>query len=509
MAASAAQLGGRRLHSTPEWLEQLAALLAWPWILALPAGLALVLRIAIGAHPIDDAYITFRYARNVAGGLGLVYSQGESVLGTTAPLWALFLGTLHWLSGLAIPEIATTTSALADAASAIVLARLVFGLTRATCLALLAAATLALAPASIEFATGGMETSVFTLLLLLGLLWRDRRRVWPLVVAAATLVRPEAAILAACLLLTDRRAALRSGLLYLAALLPWIAYALAIYGSPIPHSMIAKSSSVYRNEPMMPVLVVLLAWLAIAPGLPLAGALVPIGLLRRGLARRVHVLWLFPGAFLAFHVIAAARVSSHFGWYLVPLLPWLILLALLGCATPWQSAGARTAGLAAALTALCLLGGNLLAWNLGQDPRLPLAWQRPPVPGVSGGREDGYREAAAYLSTIARDGATVAAPEIGAVGWEASRLRILDTVGLVSPAALRYYPLPTREAYGLNNAVPAELLRRERPDYILSLEVFLRPVLRDEPSALDGYVLERSWPSDAFGSRGLLLYRRG
>jgi hypothetical protein len=66
-----------------------------------------------------------------------------------------------------------------------------------------------------------------------------------------------------------------------------------------------------------------------------------------------------------------------------------------------------------------------------------------------------------------------------------------------------------RQAYGLNNAVPAELLRQERPDYILSLEVFLRPVLRDDPSALDGYVLERSWPSDAFGSRGLLLYRRG
>jgi hypothetical protein len=67
-----------------------------------------------GAHPIDDAYITFRYARNLAGGLGLVYTPGESVLGTTAPLWALFLGALHRLSGLAIPEIATTASALAE-----------------------------------------------------------------------------------------------------------------------------------------------------------------------------------------------------------------------------------------------------------------------------------------------------------------------------------------------------------------------------------------------------------
>jgi hypothetical protein len=254
--------------------------------------------------------------------------------------------------------------------------------------------------------------------------------------------------------------------------------------------------------------VLLLAAISIGPGLPLAGALVPIGLTRRGLARPVHALWLFPAAFVAFHVLGSARGALHFGWYFVPILPWLTTLALLGCATLGQAAGARGARAVYGLTALCLLGGNLLDWNAGEEARVPAAWQRPPVFGIWGGREEAYREAASYLAAIAPAGATVAAPEIGAIGWETPALRILDTVGLVSPVALRYYPLPTREAYGLNNAVPAELLRHERPDFILSLEVFLRPILRDDPSALDGYVLEREWPGDAFGSRGLRLYRR-
>jgi hypothetical protein len=38
-------------------------------------------------HPatFDDAYITYRYARNISVGRGFVYNEGESVLGTTTP----------------------------------------------------------------------------------------------------------------------------------------------------------------------------------------------------------------------------------------------------------------------------------------------------------------------------------------------------------------------------------------------------------------------------------------
>src|SRR6202022_2682648 len=73
-------------HHHGRWLAaEFAALVA-------PAVVAVLVRLLTGPHAIDDAYITFRYARNLAEGLGLVYNPGEWVLGTTAPLWAILLG---------------------------------------------------------------------------------------------------------------------------------------------------------------------------------------------------------------------------------------------------------------------------------------------------------------------------------------------------------------------------------------------------------------------------------
>ena len=40
---------------------------------------------------IDDAFITYRYAANLARGNGLVYNAGERVLGTTTPGYAILL----------------------------------------------------------------------------------------------------------------------------------------------------------------------------------------------------------------------------------------------------------------------------------------------------------------------------------------------------------------------------------------------------------------------------------
>ena len=72
-----------------------------------PALVALLARLLTGPHPIDDAYITFRYARNLAEGLGLVYNPGEWVLGTTTPLWAILLACGYRLGATDLPWLAT------------------------------------------------------------------------------------------------------------------------------------------------------------------------------------------------------------------------------------------------------------------------------------------------------------------------------------------------------------------------------------------------------------------
>src|SRR5260370_31398240 len=82
----------------------------------IPVVVALAARVLTGPHPIDDAYITFRYARNLADGLGLVYNSGEWVLGTTAPLWAIILGAGYRLGLTDLPWLATAVSAVSDSA---------------------------------------------------------------------------------------------------------------------------------------------------------------------------------------------------------------------------------------------------------------------------------------------------------------------------------------------------------------------------------------------------------
>jgi hypothetical protein len=50
----------------------------------------------------EDAYITYRYADNIAQGRGFVFTAGERVLGTTAPLYTLIFSVLGWI-GIDIP----------------------------------------------------------------------------------------------------------------------------------------------------------------------------------------------------------------------------------------------------------------------------------------------------------------------------------------------------------------------------------------------------------------------
>ncbi|MBN1425707.1 hypothetical protein JXA88_14225, partial [Candidatus Fermentibacteria bacterium] len=68
-------------------------LLAW----GVPAVLGVLVGVWLWRFDNDDPYITYRYARNLASGHGLVYNPGQRVLGRTSPLFALLLGDLTML----------------------------------------------------------------------------------------------------------------------------------------------------------------------------------------------------------------------------------------------------------------------------------------------------------------------------------------------------------------------------------------------------------------------------
>src|SRR5215210_2075718 len=97
----------------------------WPEAAATATALsmAVVVRLAYGPWPIDDAYITFRYARNLAAGMGFVYNPGEAVLGTTTPGYTLLLVPAAWL-GLDLDRVSWAVGTVCDLLTAWLLYRL-------------------------------------------------------------------------------------------------------------------------------------------------------------------------------------------------------------------------------------------------------------------------------------------------------------------------------------------------------------------------------------------------
>jgi hypothetical protein len=88
-----------------------------------------------------------------------------------------------------------------------------------------------------------------------------------------------------------------------------------------------------------------------------------------------------------------------------------------------------------------------------------------------------------------------------------SGLRVLDTVGLVSPVATRYYPLRPEQVEG-DNAIPPSLILDEAPDLVVTLDQFARRSLLADPRFEAAYTLARAYPAPIWLSREVLVFKR-
>jgi hypothetical protein len=151
-------------------------------------------------NTVDDAYITFRYARNIATGVGFVYNAGERVLGTTTPAFALLLAAASRLSGIYdYPWLALVVNALINALTFCVLIRLTARLSGSAWVGLGAALLFAIEGRGLDFSTGGMEAGFNQLAILSTflLLFENRTRWAAVALGAALLIRPDGLNLAA------------------------------------------------------------------------------------------------------------------------------------------------------------------------------------------------------------------------------------------------------------------------------------------------------------------------
>ncbi|HKY32253.1 MAG TPA: hypothetical protein VJV23_06935, partial [Candidatus Polarisedimenticolia bacterium] len=295
----------------------------------------------------------------------------------------------------------------------------------------------------------------------------------------------------------------------LAPLAIWIPLSFWYYGSPVPHSVVAKAAPLYplpagaalRQVGLLaghwtidgPIACArtLLRWAGDRSGdfervPPLvytaAGAALTFWALSRwwtmpGIRRSLRGLAL-PIYLTALAVFYALSNPLILPWY-VPLLqaPWLTVAAGAALGPPPRRPGSGRLRLAAAFLVLGTALASFL-YHLQPSERSMLLF------GATDARQHGqleaYGRAAAWLKTRASAEATVAAAEIGVLGYVLDRT-ILDGCGLVTPAAVPFLPAPVEQRGRQLGPIPRGFVRAARPDYVVMLPAFGEKSLLPDP----------------------------
>lgn len=424
----------------------------------------------------EDALITYRYAQNLASGNGFVFNIGQQVLGTTTPLLTLFLAVVGKALGLtAIPLAATLTMAsfgiLTGIAVYYILGELKYSaMTRIASIPFFFGNALILVSS-----VGGMETPLVLFCMAGSALAMLRRQPMACLLTCAVLVltRPDGVIWAGAmslaLIFQDRRIPWRACLAASGVVLPWIAFSTWYFGSPLPHSVVAKQ--VIGSSSSLP------------PRISLAGiesfSRWYIGFTGFGLGSSVLSLWLIILALGAIsYLIRSDRrtlgviiigypllygaflyggKAPHFQWYLTPPALCAVLLAAPGLLElsgmiserlPRGRRGVKIGSVVGIVVVLCVfLAQNRHVVRLNRDFQA---------------NEIHTRRAIGIWLRDNSPGDSVVAME--AVGYQAffSERAIIDLAGLVSPAVVAL-----RQATSSNAEHFFRIMSTMKPDYVV------------------------------------------
>lgn len=483
-------------------------------MVALAAFILPLVFAAFTAHAWEDYFITLRTSRNLVEGHGLVFNPGERVHTFTSPLGVLIPALCKAITGDAREEVPlwlfrVFNATLLGAAAWMLWRRMVAlqlgGLGRFTLFGLILADAKLL-----DFAINGMETAILVFFVLL--LWSELEAATPrapmigAALAGLMWTRPDAfvlggAILVAHIAFRTRRAGepavewqplvrgiLLGGILYL----PWFAWAWWYYGTPVPHTIIAKAAF---TPPVGWMNLLLLPWHTLLGRSMLVDLFLPsywaFGGWPTVLPHVAHALvgiaafgWLVPGlpdparraSFAVFLGMFYLCSIILFPWY-VP--PWATLAAIAVAFTvdALHVRVARFPSVAAATRISCfaviliqLLSTVATAWQM----RVQQAYVETPV----------RRAIGEWLRTAAAPQDTVFLEPLGYIGYF-SRLKTYDFPGLSSPevvAAIRQ---------GARNY--ARVIEKLRPTWVvLRPHEAARPEFAATP-VLQQYDLVKEW----------------
>ena len=376
---------------------------------------------------VDDAYVSFVYARNLARGNGLVFNLGERVEGYSNFLWVIMLAGLNRFFGVPIPQTAQIIGAILGILNVL----LVFSLARrilgdanekwAFAAAMLTAMDYRVASWSIR----GLETPLYLFFVLAAIrlyMFQRWRWLWSIPALGAALTRPEGPILFGALaihriavLIREKRfpdkADIGAAAVFSIPFIAYTAWRMTYFGGfLVPNTYYARGGA----GPFIGMLYIMLeSWRAWGPVLVI---FVPVAIY--ALFKGNADVWLI----LVWAIVAKVFVIIAGGdWmpnarFLVPIIPALFILCAFFCAN--ISRRWLRIGIISLLFAVQI--GGLFIYET--RPSFDKLWSQH--------QDEFYMPVARKLDQLGARGQLVALSDIGYVTYY-SGIRVIDTLGLV------------------------------------------------------------------------------
>lgn len=216
-------------------------------------------------HAWEDWYITYRASKNLALGNGLLFTVGQRVYSFTSPLGTLIPAFLSFITGNVNDNLVLWLFRLISCLFLGASSSLLLGIAAANRMSLISVTVLigmfAIDLKIVDFSINGMETAImifFLSFMLHAFIVPSSHFIYKLGLALAGLMwtRPDAFVYAGSLMigcicfnpllqscktrLELANKMLKASVLGSALYLPWVLWAYWYYGSPIPHTIIAK-----------------------------------------------------------------------------------------------------------------------------------------------------------------------------------------------------------------------------------------------------------------------------
>ena len=405
-----------------------------------------------GGVPLDDAWIHFQFARNLARGDGLSFNPGEPTSGSTAPLWTVLLAGMYLVGGDSplAGQLLSAACFLATLAATYTLTR---QLTRNRGAAWLTGAVVALNGRMAWAGLSALETCLFAALSLWAIsahLHDTRAGRYRLRTAAlfglAALARPEGYFLFALSLLTFTLHASRFKLhvfhlllpilLFTTIVSPYLIFSLRTSGHLLPNTYHAKATVNHSLD-----LDFLSLWARyLILDNPLLLPFYVLGL--AVLLRRAPLLSLWSAGLPLVYAFMGAVLYQH-GRYLMPLIPVNAAIALAGLLEAqrmlrrrgWREPGFFGKNLGSVLIGLLVVVGT--AWRL---PTMASQYAQ-----NVGNINQMHVALGHWVAENTPPDAILALNDIGAITYISER-PVVDLAGLITPEVIPLLRSPDREA---------------------------------------------------------------